>query len=145
MTRRRLVDTALVAALIAVMIAIALLLSGCMTIQPIEPVINPPGRYQGDTSVRVEFVHPALVGVRCAKRGAKIIGLPAINSAACSDTKLMTLPNPCFTLTGGWSARVLCHEMAHANGWEPNHAGGSYVKREDPILPTTMMPGKGAE
>jgi len=140
MTRRRLVDATLFAALIATMIAIALLVSGCMTIQPIEPVINPPGRYQGDTSVKVEFVHPALVGVRCAKRGAKIIGLPAINSAACSDTKLMTLPNPCFTLTGGWYARVLCHEMAHANGWEPNHAGGSYVKREDPILPTDFMP-----
>jgi len=138
--RRPVLDATLFAALIAVMVAIALIISGCTTIQAVEPVINPPGVYQVDTAVRVEFVNPALVGVRCAQRGAKFIGLPAINAGACSDGNLMTVPNPCLTLTGGWYARVMCHEMAHANGWAPNHSGGSYVRREEPVLPASLSP-----
>jgi hypothetical protein len=94
--------------------AAAMGLSGCITIQAIEPVISPPGLFQVDATVPVEFVTPTLVGFRCAERGAKFLGLPGINSGACSDTVLMTMPDPCMTITAGAYARILCQEIATA-------------------------------
>jgi len=29
----------------------------------------------------------------------------------------------------GWYSEALCHELAHANGWAANHAGGSYASQ----------------
>ena len=40
------------------------------------------------------------------------------------------MPNPCQTLTSGWYARLLCHELAHANGWSRTHEGGSFLPDE---------------
>lgn len=84
------------------------LLAGCMTIQAIEPVVAPPPGFVGDVSVEIEFQHPALVGARCAERGAKFLGFPGINSSACADAKLITMIDPCSTLTAGQYAKGLC-------------------------------------
>ncbi|ACT59478.1 hypothetical protein [Hirschia baltica] len=111
----------------AALAASAAFLTGCMSFQPIEPVKNPPLSYRFDTTVPVEFVHPTKVGFRCAERGAKFLMMPGINSQACASPDLVTMPNPCMTVTGGWYAAVLCHELAHANGWSPSHKGGNWV------------------
>ena len=87
------------------------LLSGCLTVQAIEPVLSPPPVYQIDVSVPVEFVSPPLVGVRCAERGAKFLGLPGFNSGACADLQLVTMPDPCLTFTAGWYGALLCREI----------------------------------
>ena len=105
-------------------------ITGCMTFQPIEPIKKPPLEFRKDTVAAVEFVHPTKVGFRCAQRGAKFLALPGINSAACSSTDLVTMPNPCMTFTGGWYAELLCHELAHANGWSANHNGGNWLPDE---------------
>ena len=107
--------------------ASSMLLAGCNSLQAIEPVISPPGVYQQNNTVAVEFVHPTMVGFRCAERGAKFLGMPGINSGACADLTLITMPNPCYTVTSGWYARVLCHELAHTNGWSHSHKGGSLL------------------
>lgn len=103
------------------------LLAGCMTVAPLEPVKNAPAEFRGDNTVAVEFVSPMLVGARCAQRGAHIFGVPQLNSMGCGDGRMITMPNPCQTLTSGWYARLLCHELAHANGWSRTHEGGSYL------------------
>jgi len=87
------------------------LLGGCVTFQPMEIVLSPPSNYQLDVATKVEFAHPTMVGMRCAERGAKFLGLPGINSGACSDENLMTMPDPCQTFTGGPYAGYLCREL----------------------------------
>lgn len=113
--------------------------AGCANMAAIEPIKAPPKEMRFDTSVEVEFVHPAKVGVRCANRGASYFGLPSINAGACSDTVLMTVPNPCYVIGGGWYASLLCHELGHANGWQVNHEGGSYLPSA-PIQPASESP-----
>ena len=222
-----------VAARAAPIVLAGVLLTGCVTIQAIEPVMEPPAAYQVDALAPVEFLHPTAVGFRCAERGAKLFGLPGINAMACADRTLITMPDPCVTLTagayaaalcagaerlraddgqnddpasprliqaslrapgaapalplaiefvapdsvayrcaergakmlpsddengqacfddvlltvsnpctltdGGWYARLLCHELAHANGWPHNHATGTLIATA-PVLPLRMNP-----
>lgn len=92
----------------------ALAQSGCLSIQAIEPVIDPPGYFQADVTVPVEFISPMSIGLRCAERGAKFLGLPGLNSGACADADLVTMPDPCMTLTAGDYAKVLCEGIAIA-------------------------------
>ncbi len=101
----------------AMMVAAIVALPGCISVQALEPVISPPGVYQRDNRVMVEFVHPTMVGIRCAERGVRFMGMPGINSGACADAELITMANPCLTPTAGWYADTLCHELAHVNGW----------------------------
>lgn len=73
----------------------------------------PPEKYQGDARLRVHFTDHAtpLCGIVKAERG----------SIACagvgSDWAIM--PNPCT-----WRdpyAKMMCHELGHANGWSADH------------------------
>jgi hypothetical protein len=113
-------------------------------VQAIEPVISPPGVYQRDNTVQVEFVHPALVGVRCAERGVRFMGMPGLNSGACADEHLITMPNPCYTITAGWYADTLCHELAHTNGWAHDHSGGLLFARHEPMRRASESPEASA-
>ena len=118
----------------SVLAAVSLMaLHGCVSIAAIEPIKNPPVNYQADISVQVEFLHPAEVGVRCAERGAAFFGVPTISSMACSNTKLVTAPNPCATLTGGWYAELLCAQIAHSNGWDPGRT------QDEAVLQTASL------
>jgi hypothetical protein len=81
---------------------------GCVGIQAIEPVIAPPLVYHSDVTVGVEFLLAGQVGLRCAERGVKFLGLPGINSAACADSNLVTMLDPCMTLTAGAYAESMC-------------------------------------
>jgi hypothetical protein len=83
-------------------------LPGCITLQAIEPVVEPPAQFMGDVTVPVEFAVPGTIGFRCAERGATFLGLPGINSGACADTTLVTMLDPCMTLTAGPYAQALC-------------------------------------
>lgn len=93
------------------MISALLAGQGCVSIQAIEPVIAPPSQFQTDTAIAVEFLPAIQVGLRCAERGAKFLGLPGVNSGACADLFLITMLDPCATLTAGAYAESLC--MAH--------------------------------
>jgi hypothetical protein len=86
--------------------------AGCTTIQAIEPILAPPQQFRFDTTTNVEFVSPLAIGFRCAERGAKFIGLPAFNAVACADTQLITMIDPCLTLTAGRYARDLCASLS---------------------------------
>ncbi|MEM9422698.1 MAG: hypothetical protein AAF986_09370 [Pseudomonadota bacterium] len=114
-------------------------MTGCANLAAVEPIMYPPKELRTDTVGTVEFVHPAKVNLRCAERGATFLGLPSFNSGACADTEVMTIPNPCYVINGGWYARLLCHEMAHLNGWPSNHEGGNYLPSK-PIQPASQSP-----
>jgi hypothetical protein len=95
----------------ALAVGALLSLSGCFTLQVIEPVIPPPAQYTGDVTVPVEFAIPGTIGLRCAERGATFLGLPGITSGACADTSLITMLDPCLTLTAGPYAQGLCEGL----------------------------------
>jgi hypothetical protein len=100
-------------------------ISGCTTIAAIEPVANPPAGFQSDVAVQAEFLDPARVGPRCADRGVRVFGVPAVNAMACANARLITMPNPCDTVSGGWYAQALCAEIGHSQGWAPEDASPS--------------------
>lgn len=97
-----------------VALLLVMTLPACITVQAIEPVINPPTFYQADVTVPVEFVPPPMVGMRCTERGAKFLGLPGLNAGACADPQLVTMPDPCMTFTGGAFASALCQQYEAA-------------------------------
>lgn len=102
-------------------------ISGCVSFRPIEPVLRPPTQFVGDTMAPVEFVSPAVIGLRCAERGGKMLGgLPAVVANACSSPELITMPHPCQTVTGGAYAALLCSEIARAVGWRPEPAEAGF-------------------
>ena len=119
---------------------LALAPAGCMSLQAIEPIIAPPARFQTDTVATVEFVGPAETGSRCAERGATFIGLPAFNAAACASTTLVTMPNPCTASGAGWYAELLCHEIAHVNGWPSDHSAGDSSEPTQPLPLASQSP-----
>lgn len=93
------------------------MLQGCAITAPLEPVATPPARFQHNTIVPVQFADQSTMGITCAKRG----GASMLASMACSSTDLMSVPNPCTVANGGWYARMMCHELGHANGWAAGH------------------------
>lgn len=73
----------------------------------------PPKQYQGDTRVQVRFTASAsaMCGIIKASAG----------SIACAPVggDLIIAPNPCT-----WRdpyAKMMCHELGHANGWAAGH------------------------
>ena len=105
-------------------VTLTALLTGCISVQAIEPVIEPPQQFRFDTATSIEFVHPSLVGLRCAERGATFFGLPALNSGACADMQLITMIDPCQTFTAGAFARILCIDYL-----EVNEAAGNGLRK----------------
>ncbi|KCZ47256.1 hypothetical protein HY17_19135 [Hyphomonas sp. CY54-11-8] len=94
-------------------------LPACISVQAIEHVAAPPSFYEGDVTVPVEFVPPPMVGMRCAERGSKFLGLPGFNAGACADEQLVTMPDPCMTFTGGAFAGALCQQFEIAQQDKP--------------------------
>ena len=93
---------------IAAFAASLLVLSGCVSVAPIEPIKNPPTQFRSDNTVEVEFLSPAIVGIRCGERGTAFYGVPVFHAMACGNGRLITMPDPCETFTGGSYAALLC-------------------------------------
>lgn len=91
-----------------------LAVTACATMQSIDPVQTPPARFQRDTTASVEFMAAERIILRCIERGAVVL------ANACSDTKLITITNPC-AYQGESYAKRLCHEIGHVNGWDAKH------------------------
>ncbi len=83
-------------------------LAGCVSVAPLEPIKNPPTYFRSDNTVEVEFLSPAVVGVRCAERGTAFYGMPVFHAMACGNGKLVTMPEACSTFTGGAYAALVC-------------------------------------
>jgi len=125
-------------------------LSGCVSIAPIEPVKNPPTKFRSDNVVAVEFLNPATVGLRCGERGTKAFGMPVFHAMACGNGKLITMPDPCLTFTGGEYASLLCDQRrrpvavpAPVPEWQALLQPASYTPAPRPA-PTPLKPRASA-
>lgn len=98
-----------------------LFLAGCnASASPREWVKQPPEIYRQNTTATVEFVDPNDVQTACIAKGAYQPAGRVI--LACERSGVITLPNPCALGPDGYLRDLLCHEMAHVNGWV--HASG---------------------
>ena len=87
---------------------------------------RPPARFQGDATVVLEVTDQAGIERTChALFGAPP---PHLKTNACHTGERMVMPNPCLAPPEETYARMLCHELGHANGWASTHDEGSPVR-----------------
>lgn len=104
------------------LIAAALLLAACEAPTGGKGEVNggkPPERFQGDATVRVQWVGD--VQAACHAAGLRQISGTEVHGCAVLNgpNPRVILKNPCRAT--GASARAACHELGHANGWPPLH------------------------
>lgn len=81
--------------------------------------VRPPRRYQGDTTATVELLDPERVPPLCKALGG--FSPPGQYAVACATGRTIVMPNPCRWPNRSDYADLLCHEMAHVNGWPSDH------------------------
>jgi hypothetical protein len=80
----------------------------------------PPEQYQRNTSAAVHFGERFEVTAECQDK----VGHPVAACATIGGPNIW-IENPCDVARfdrGQWYARLLCHEMGHANGWPADHS-----------------------
>ena len=80
---------------------------------PLAEITLPPERYRSDTTSTITFAKPELVQELCGKRGVDEL-------VACFEPPVIIVPNPCDYPDESY-ARIVCHEIGHANGWPADH------------------------
>lgn len=79
----------------------------------------PPPRFQRDTSVQLQVAGQEAINRQCHKAfGAPPAGM---KTDACEIDGRVIAPNPCSFPASETYARLLCHELGHANGWPASH------------------------
>ncbi len=84
-------------------VALCLILTACT-------VTRPPEQYQTSRRVSIEFLDDA------REFCSRFTGQEAV---ACANRYLIWADNPC--LYSDPYAIILCHELAHVNGWPAHH------------------------
>lgn len=80
----------------------------------------PPVRFQGDAAAVVVFTDRAGIDAACG------IAPPPYRIIACHRTadngvSVVFMPNACPTGNTEFYAKIMCHEMGHAQGWSGDH------------------------
>jgi hypothetical protein len=105
-------------------------LAAAAVLAPDSPLYDdgrPPLRFQGDATVRLEITDQAGIERSChALFGAPPAGM---RTNACQTGERMIVPNPCRAPQTETYARLLCHELGHANGWASTHGEGGLATR----------------
>jgi hypothetical protein len=79
---------------------------------------SPPQRFQRDTTVQLQITGQDGIDRACHKAfGAPP---PGMKTDACEIDGRVIAPNPCSFPADPY-ARLLCHEIGHANGWPASH------------------------
>ena len=99
--------------LLAVVVAIAFTLPGCAAIQ--STVQAPPERFRAPAPI--VYLHAGAVAKECGNPLYASCAIPMPEGVAGPDWRVVT-PDPCADAYKGEAyARLVCHELAHANGW----------------------------
>lgn len=77
----------------------------------------PPDRFTGNASARVHLVSPGEVVRQCSDA---VID-PSIEACSFGPPNEIYMPNPCAFPRADNYARLLCHEIAHLDGWPDTH------------------------
>lgn len=109
-------------------IALAALASAAPLAMPPAPPIAPatmdngmpPKRFHGNSSAVIIFTDRAGIDELCDTAD------PGFQIVACKRTfengvPLVVVPNPCPIGNVELYAKIMCHEMAHVNGWSREH------------------------
>lgn len=80
---------------------------------------RPPARYQAEATVTLKFAEQDQIDAACHPR----YGVPpaGMKTDACATGRTIIAPNPCEYDETDRYAHLLCHEMAHVNGWPATH------------------------
>jgi hypothetical protein len=79
----------------------------------------PPERFQNNTHFTIEVADQTRIDAVCQGQfGAPPSGM---KTDACTTAGRVLMPNPCTFSKSDAYARLLCHEMAHVNGWPSTH------------------------
>lgn len=81
---------------------------------PSNDTILPPRRYRADSTVTVRFVSDVVSECQALGLNGRSTQ-PDACAVISSSKKELVIPNPCGQ--SGAYARLLCHELGHANGW----------------------------
>ncbi len=108
-------DLLVLIALLAVVVAIAVTLPACAAYQRL-PVQAPPERLQGPAPV--VYLQAGAVAKECGNPLYVSCAIPTPEGVAGPDWRIVT-PDPC-TYDEAY-ARLVCHELAHAQGWTREH------------------------
>lgn len=104
----------------ALLAASALLLTG-----PGTPYFSglPPARFRsGETTVTLRIVAPERIHAACGARKRTGLTLRGCARRNWFGGATIVLPDPCPDGTRDRTARILCHELAHARGgWACHH------------------------
>ncbi len=110
-------DLVLLLALLAVVVAIAVTLPGCAAIQNTVPAA--PERFRGPAPI--VYLQAGAVAQECGNPLYSACAIPMPEGVAGPDWRIVT-PNPCSGAYSGEAyARLVCHELAHAQGWSKEH------------------------
>lgn len=77
----------------------------------------PPLRFRGDARTIIQFAPPDEVDRLCSG-GRPVCGF---RFSACRRGNQLIMPNPCGPAMAEPFAKLLCHELAHVNGWPATH------------------------
>ena len=79
-------------------------------------ILVPPERYQADRTSAVMFANRFQIEAICAEKLDHY-------AAACADINAsrIWIENPCYVADQHWYPALLCHELAHNNGWPAGH------------------------
>jgi hypothetical protein len=79
----------------------------------------PPARFQHNATVELEIAGQQKIDQTCHS----LFGQPptGMKTDACTTGRHLILPDPCAKAATESYARLLCHELAHANGWPSTH------------------------
>lgn len=101
---------------------LALLSAAAVTLAPNSTRFSdgrPPDRFQDDRTVTVQFTDQRGINEACHPR----FGPPpaGMKTNACATGRRVIAPNPCDYPESETFAHLLCHELAHMNGWPSTH------------------------
>jgi hypothetical protein len=77
----------------------------------------PPVRFQGGAKVSVQFATQVDINDQCGIAPCKMVTLACTKA----NNGPLILPNPCSYGANDAYAKLVCHELAHRNGWPATH------------------------
>jgi hypothetical protein len=91
--------------------------------------VRPPVQFQGNTSVVLDIQNQKGIDRLCHP----LFGRPpaGMKTDACQTGRKVIAPNPCDFPATETYARLLCHEIGHANGWPRTHGGYQQTDNAD--------------
>lgn len=78
----------------------------------------PPARFQADIRAEVTFVNRGDLQRICGRGAPPPCGKIFLG---CNQGGKLVIPNPCPDAERDPYAKLLCHELAHSNGWPVSH------------------------